>query len=115
MSHHGRTIRRSSSGCSLAEAPRNRRTDRVARADGVKHRTLGTPACDGPRLSFGSWRSVMSGSNVLLLGDPRLRHLSEPVPSTSDPAHIADKHRLQITLEEFRARHGFGRAISAPQ
>jgi len=57
----------------------------------------------------------MSVSNVLLLGDPRLRRVSEPVPSISDPAYIADKHRLQTTLEEFRARHGFGRAISAPQ
>jgi peptide deformylase len=57
----------------------------------------------------------MSGSNVLLLGDPRLRRVSEPVPSISDPAYISDKHRLQTTLEEFRARHGFGRAISGPQ
>ena len=54
-------------------------------------------------------------ANVLLLGDPRLRRVSEPVGSISDPAYITDKHRLQITLEEFRARHGFGRAISAPQ
>jgi peptide deformylase len=57
----------------------------------------------------------MSGSNVLLLGDPRLRRVSEPVPSISDSAYISDKHRLQTTLEEFRARHGFGRAISGPQ
>ena len=57
----------------------------------------------------------MSGSNVLLLGDPRLRRVSEAVPSITEPDYIADKHRLQTTLEEFRARHGFGRAISAPQ
>src|SRR5262245_65753328 len=54
-------------------------------------------------------------ANVLLLGDPRLRRVSEPVGSISDSLYITDKHRLQITLEEFRARHGFGRAISAPQ
>jgi len=57
----------------------------------------------------------MSESNVLLLGDPRLRRVSEPVHSISDPAYIADKQRLQTTLEEFRERHGFGRAISGPQ
>jgi peptide deformylase len=57
----------------------------------------------------------MSGSNVLLLGDPRLRRVSDPVPSISGSAYISDKHRLQTTLEEFRARHGFGRAISGPQ
>jgi peptide deformylase len=57
----------------------------------------------------------MSGSNVLLLGDPRLRRVSEPVRDVSDPAYITEKHRLQSTLEEFRANHGFGRAISAPQ
>ena len=57
----------------------------------------------------------MSASNVLLLGDPRLRRVSEQVPSISDPAYITDKHRLQTTLAEFRTRHGFGRGISAPQ
>jgi peptide deformylase len=60
-------------------------------------------------------QSVMSGSNILLLGDPRLRRVSEPVRNVSDPAYITEKHRLQTTLEEFRASHGFGRAISAPQ
>src|SRR5919204_5442365 len=58
---------------------------------------------------------MMSGSHILLLGDARLRQLSEPVRGISDDSYIADKHRLQTTLEEFRARHGFGRAISAPQ
>ncbi len=57
----------------------------------------------------------MSGSTVLLLGDARLRCVSAPVNNLSQPDYIADKLRLQATLEEFRAHHGFGRAISAPQ
>src|SRR5678816_1100962 len=58
---------------------------------------------------------AMSQSNVLLLGDQRLRRVSDPVLSVSDPAYIENKHRLQATLQDFRTRHGFGRAISAPQ
>ena len=58
---------------------------------------------------------AMSQSNVLLLGDQRLRRVSDPVLSVSDPAYIENKHRLQATLQDFRMRHGFGRAISAPQ
>ena len=48
---------------------------------------------------------------VLLLGDPRLRLVSEPVADVRS----VDKHPIQQALEEFRATHGFGRAISAPQ
>jgi len=46
--------------------------------------------------------------------DPSLRRVSDPVGAT-DPSlcqHIAD---LAATLDDFRARLGFGRAISAPQ
>jgi peptide deformylase len=57
----------------------------------------------------------MSGSNVLLLGDSRLRCVSAPVVDISSPEYVAGKLLLQTTLEEFRAHHGFGRAISAPQ
>ena len=50
-------------------------------------------------------------ADVLLLGDPRLRVRSAEVESY-DPR---DFDALAATLEEFRRRHGFGRAISAPQ
>jgi len=53
-------------------------------------------------------------SLVLPLGDPRLREISAPVTDASDPAFI-DATRLQATLQAFRAEHGFGRAIAAPQ
>jgi peptide deformylase len=85
---------------------------------------LAAPSGDQTEFSFLPWRSmvalthersVMSGSNVLLLGDPRLRLISEPIRSISDRAYLASKDRLQASLEEFRTRHGFGRAISAPQ
>ena len=48
---------------------------------------------------------------VLLLGDPRLRVRSSEVVSC-DARELGE---LAATLEEFRRRHGFGRAISAPQ
>jgi peptide deformylase len=50
-------------------------------------------------------------AEVLLLGDPRLRVRSTEVELYDAPAFDA----LAATLEEFRRRHGFGRAISAPQ
>ena len=50
-------------------------------------------------------------TDVLLLGDPRLRQRSSEV-------HAYDAHEfdaLASTLDDFRRTHGFGRAISAPQ
>lgn len=49
--------------------------------------------------------------DVLLLGDPRLRVRSAEVERYDGDAFDA----LAATLDAFRARHGFGRAISAPQ
>ncbi len=52
---------------------------------------------------------------VLPLGDPRLRQVSAPVAEPGDPAIRAAAARLTEVLEAFRARHGFGRGIAAPQ
>ena len=52
---------------------------------------------------------------VVLLGDPRLRRVSEPVAEFAHPGFQAARKDLQATLGDFRARHGFGRAMSAPQ
>jgi peptide deformylase len=52
---------------------------------------------------------------VLRLGDPRLRRRGRPVTRLDAPETnraIGDLHRA---LRAFRARHGFGRAIAAPQ
>lgn len=49
------------------------------------------------------------------LGDPRLRWPSRPVPDARAPDVRALLERLHAVLADFRARHGFGRAISAPQ
>jgi peptide deformylase len=49
--------------------------------------------------------------DVLLLGDPRLRVRSAEVERYDRDAFDA----LAATLAAFRAKHGFGRAISAPQ
>ena len=57
----------------------------------------------------------MDTAKVLLLGDSRLRRVSEPVLDICHSDYLANKLRLQRTLEDFRMRHGFGRAISAPQ
>ena len=52
---------------------------------------------------------------VLLLGDPRLRERAREIEDFDDPAVVAARHALAETLGAFRRRHGFGRAISAPQ
>jgi len=53
--------------------------------------------------------------DVLPLGDPRLRAISARVCDLADPSFATDARRLVETLEAFRARHGFGRGIAAPQ
>ena len=55
------------------------------------------------------------GAPIVLLGDPRLRVKSEAVQDIEAPAFLHDRNRLQATLAAFRATHGFGRAVSAPQ
>jgi len=51
---------------------------------------------------------------VLTIGDPRLE-VSAPPADVSDPALPGLLADLHATLDDFRARHGFGRAIAAPQ
>ena len=51
---------------------------------------------------------------VLPLGDPRLRTVALPVDLRA-VALADERRRLHAALAEFRARHGFGRAIAAPQ
>ena len=50
-------------------------------------------------------------ADVLLLGDPRLRVRSNEV----ERYDASEFEALAATLDAFRRRHGFGRAISAPQ
>jgi len=50
-------------------------------------------------------------AEVLLLGNPRLRVRSQEVEHFDERSFSA----LAETLEDFRKKHGFGRAISAPQ
>lgn len=52
---------------------------------------------------------------VLMLGDPRLREVARPVTDFTEPAFRRDCARLHATLDAFRAEHGFGRGIAAPQ
>jgi len=54
-------------------------------------------------------------AEVLLLGDPRLRRPSSSVDDPLDREFRAEVGTLIATLEAFRARQGFGRAIAAPQ
>jgi len=53
--------------------------------------------------------------SILLLGDPRLRKICLPVVEFDSKQVKHEKAALVAVLEEFRARNGFGRAISAPQ
>jgi peptide deformylase len=54
-------------------------------------------------------------STILLLGDPRLRERSREVVDFDEPEFVRSREALAATLAAFRRRHGFGRAISAPQ
>jgi peptide deformylase len=58
---------------------------------------------------------VETGDSVLLLGDPRLRHVSPEASDFGSESLRTDGERLIRALERFRAEHGFGRAIAAPQ
>ena len=58
----------------------------------------------------------MSGpAGVRLIGDPVLRTPAGTVGDVTDPRFRREADVLIATLEEFRARRGFGRAIAAPQ
>lgn len=52
---------------------------------------------------------------VLPIGTPSLRERAAPAGRVDDPVLRAEADRLLATLDAFRAEHGFGRAIAAPQ
>ncbi len=54
-------------------------------------------------------------AEILRVGDPRLRWPSHPVTDARGPLARTTVARLYATLAAFRAEHGFGRAIAAPQ
>lgn len=51
---------------------------------------------------------------VLTIGDPRLEQVAGAV-CPGDAGLIRDIGQMHATLNEFRRRHGYGRAIAAPQ
>jgi len=57
----------------------------------------------------------MASRNILLLGNPLLNQRSEPVQAAELCAAVAVGRDLQDTMNGFRAKHGWGRAIAAPQ
>ena len=52
---------------------------------------------------------------ILLLGDPGLYQVSKPVDRAELPELRAVADDLFDTMRDFQARHGWGRAIAAPQ
>ena len=57
----------------------------------------------------------MAVSDILLLGNPLLNQPSAPVQKSEPSAAAATGQDLHDTLMSFRAEHGWGRAIAAPQ
>jgi peptide deformylase len=57
----------------------------------------------------------MAVRNILLLGNPYLNQPCEPVRESELSAVKAVGQDLHDTLMDFRAKHGWGRAIAAPQ
>ena len=60
-------------------------------------------------------RGSEAAAGILQLGDPGLRRRSLPVEDLDASAFRDPERRLHETLRAFRAEHGFGRAVSAPQ
>lgn len=58
---------------------------------------------------------MTSPAEVRLIGDPVLRRPADPSGDVGDRKFREQAETLIATLEDFRARHGFGRAIAAPQ
>jgi peptide deformylase len=52
---------------------------------------------------------------ILLLGDPRLYEVCDPVTEADRPLVAGWVADLHAAMQEVRARYGFGRAIAAPQ
>ena len=57
----------------------------------------------------------MAIKDILLLGNPLLNQVSEPVSEDEVVDAIAIGKDLEETMRRFREKHGWGRAISAPQ
>ena len=57
----------------------------------------------------------MAVRDILLLGNPALRARCASVKNVADGAVRGCAADLRETLDEFRARRGFGRGIAAPQ
>lgn len=54
-------------------------------------------------------------SRILPAGTPSLREVASAVTDVHDPALLSKAAELSEALRAFRAEHGFGRAIAAPQ
>jgi peptide deformylase len=65
--------------------------------------------------SAGALSQEPKRERILLLGDPGLRVVCEPVMDFGSPDFRASGRRLLGALEQFRREHGFGRGIAAPQ
>jgi peptide deformylase len=57
----------------------------------------------------------MAVKEILLLGNPKLYEISEPIAQNDLQSVRAAAEDLHDTLLDFRRRHGAGRAIAAPQ
>lgn len=67
----------------------------------------------------GALRATSGGAKrappVRLMGDPVLRRVADAVEDVSAPDVLEAVAELHLSLADFRAEHGFGRGISAPQ
>src|SRR5258708_2558923 len=57
----------------------------------------------------------MAIREILLLGNPLLHQRCETVQESELSAALAVGHDLRDTMNSFRIKHGWGRAIAAPQ
>lgn len=60
-------------------------------------------------------KTEYQAEKIRLLGDPALREVSQSVTDFENESFVAGAKVLHATLDEFRRKYGFGRAVSAPQ
>lgn len=110
---NGRYVTAHRFACDLTRRDPACRERTIARQSRLDREPIARGRDDSPER--GKIRGMSEPAPVLLLGDPRLRVRSYEVASFGDTLFQKEVATLAASLEDFRRRHGFGRAISAPQ
>jgi peptide deformylase len=87
---------------------------RTGALDNAAPQRLGHPIVIGMNAAPDGGPDLAGELPILVEGDPQLRRVAQPV-AAGDAGLAATIARMAATLAGFRHRHGFGRALAAPQ